>query len=693
VGDATQLSDIYAGRSFDRVLFSEFIGAMPLNETLAQVYKVLKPSGRILISIYPQTKALIRISQKTHFLSYSTEEIFKALLKAGYTNIIQEPIYSQEIENPVLDLFVATKPDKAMNTVSKDGEIESESLPDLYRRVVSFIKARIVSGNTKTPIIERKRAGQYFIQQGGVFPGPVHIKNTTYGFTFGIDKGRFILRVDDEKGFVQVGIQGGKPYWVDSRKPLNIAVSTGNIIRIAFADQEIALKYENVQGENNARLSLEESYQLSPVASVIFKDSNGHDMLQISGQGADDVAIKNISGEEEQLFVQRLKKSQQSQQLEDYLQGLRPGDLFWYGELSGAILKGFNFDDNEGDYWGALSYLKVELRKLNLSEKTLLSFERPLIVAANSVNKKDNPDTPDLHFFPLIERALILTRVLEFLSDEMTQKDFSKIINIPISSNIKEIKVDDDIVQAAKILYGQMSLADKDLIINKLFEAAFANNWGNLSISNLLEIFTLNVRKGWGEPDRHFSRVENINFGNSLGVDPEIGVNEVPVREFKRMLREQKIKAGRIIDLKLRPEIGVEGDEVNKDINNVIFSDISKGGILYRLKDSVSKTEPVFAPFSSVSSIVIHPDAAMVIRQRTVLTKRNVVPGGIDLNTTNGMQWKISRDGRGVEMNIDPARIEQIRREGIGSLSPVILQMTPVSDIWSLVGLSAPVKG
>ena len=64
--------------------------------------------------------------------------------------------------------------------------------------------------------------------------------------------------------------------------------------------------------------------------------------------------------------------------------------------------------------------------------------------------------------------------------------------------------------------------------------------------------------------------------------------------------------------------------------------------------------------------------------------------GGIDLNTSNGMQWKVSRDGRGVEMNIDPAMIARIRREGIDSLSPVIIKMTPVASIWPLVGLQAP---
>ena len=67
-----------------------------------------------------------------------------------------------------------------------------------------------------------------------------------------------------------------------------------------------------------------------------------------------------------------------------------------------------------------------------------------------------------------------------------------------------------------------------------------------------------------------------------------------------------------------------------------------------------------------------------------------MAPGGIDLNTSNGMQWKISKDGRGVEMNIDPATIERIRRDGIDSLSPVILRMTPVTSIWLLIGIQAP---
>ena len=65
--------------------------------------------------------------------------------------------------------------------------------------------------------------------------------------------------------------------------------------------------------------------------------------------------------------------------------------------------------------------------------------------------------------------------------------------------------------------------------------------------------------------------------------------------------------------------------------------------------------------------------------------------GGIDLNT-QGLNWQISKDGKGVEMNVDPAMIERIKREGIESLTPVIFNITPVQSIWPLLGLKAVEK-
>ena len=85
-------------------------------------------------------------------------------------------------------------------------------------------------------------------------------------------------------------------------------------------------------------------------------------------------------------------------------------------------------------------------------------------------------------------------------------------------------------------------------------------------------------------------------------------------------------------------------------------------------------------------------ERTLAVADQAALAKAPVTPGGIDLNTSSGMQWKVSRDGHGVEMNIDPALIERVRREGIESLSPVILKMTPVGSIWPLAGLEAPVQ-
>jgi len=82
-------------------------------------------------------------------------------------------------------------------------------------------------------------------------------------------------------------------------------------------------------------------------------------------------------------------------------------------------------------------------------------------------------------------------------------------------------------------------------------------------------------------------------------------------------------------------------------------------------------------------------------RAKTILTQPRKdyaalalqAPGGIDLNTSNGMRWKVSKDGNGVEINVDPAMIARFRAEGIGSLSPVVVRITPIASIWSLDGL------
>jgi len=89
-------------------------------------------------------------------------------------------------------------------------------------------------------------------------------------------------------------------------------------------------------------------------------------------------------------------------------------------------------------------------------------------------------------------------------------------------------------------------------------------------------------------------------------------------------------------------------------------------------------------------------DAAMNAEETQI--KRDMaqavdINGGIDLNTSSGMQWKVTKDGQGVEMNINPAMVAAMRRQGIQWARPVVLKMTPVTSVWSLMGLTAPVTG
>ncbi len=65
--------------------------------------------------------------------------------------------------------------------------------------------------------------------------------------------------------------------------------------------------------------------------------------------------------------------------------------------------------------------------------------------------------------------------------------------------------------------------------------------------------------------------------------------------------------------------------------------------------------------------------------------------GGIDLKDSSVIT-SVHRDGMGVEFAVDRAMIERVRREGIESLTPVILRIEPAVNIWPLLGLTPPVK-
>ncbi|MBI4308965.1 MAG: hypothetical protein HY591_01395, partial [Candidatus Omnitrophica bacterium] len=54
--------------------------------------------------------------------------------------------------------------------------------------------------------------------------------------------------------------------------------------------------------------------------------------------------------------------------------------------------------------------------------------------------------------------------------------------------------------------------------------------------------------------------------------------------------------------------------------------------------------------------------------------------GGIDLDTAD-MKWNSAKDGKGVEIKVDQAMIDNIRHNGIERLTPVIYRVTPIASV------------
>lgn len=86
------------------------------------------------------------------------------------------------------------------------------------------------------------------------------------------------------------------------------------------------------------------------------------------------------------------------------------------------------------------------------------------------------------------------------------------------------------------------------------------------------------------------------------------------------------------------------------------------------------------------------PDAVLFANTPLTKASNQVMPtqGGIDLKQTLE-NTAVTKDGLGVQMQLDPAMLQRIKREGIQSLTPVIYQIAPVGNIWDLLGLTPPI--
>jgi RHH-type proline utilization regulon transcriptional repressor/proline dehydrogenase/delta 1-pyrroline-5-carboxylate dehydrogenase len=63
-------------------------------------------------------------------------------------------------------------------------------------------------------------------------------------------------------------------------------------------------------------------------------------------------------------------------------------------------------------------------------------------------------------------------------------------------------------------------------------------------------------------------------------------------------------------------------------------------------------------------------------------------PGGIDLNAKN-MKMDVTKDGQGIDMKFDPAMIAEFQRGDFSGIVPVIIRITPISNVLPILGLQA----
>ena len=63
-----------------------------------------------------------------------------------------------------------------------------------------------------------------------------------------------------------------------------------------------------------------------------------------------------------------------------------------------------------------------------------------------------------------------------------------------------------------------------------------------------------------------------------------------------------------------------------------------------------------------------------------------VVDGGIDLNVKK-MDLDVAKDGKGVEMNFDPAMVAEFRKGNFTGVEGIILKIVPIENPLALLGL------
>jgi hypothetical protein len=123
------------------------------------------------------------------------------------------------------------------------------------------------------------------------------------------------------------------------------------------------------------------------------------------------------------------------------------------------------------------------------------------------------------------------------------------------------------------------------------------------------------------------------------------------------------------------------------------------------LYDDVQDVYPSFTGFEGLRDIAIADNSSMLKerarskkemleRQRAIYLDKAMVNtqdkvvlenGGIDLN-----QIKIKRTGKTINVQFDPAQLIQLEQGGFKGFTPVIINITPISSPFQLLGINTP---
>ncbi len=156
-----------------------------------------------------------------------------------------------------------------------------------------------------------------------------------------------------------------------------------------------------------------------------------------------------------------------------------------------------------------------------------------------------------------------------------------------------------------------------------------------------------------------------------------------------------KIKENSDLLAKLR-EVSLEG---TKSLSEVVMDSTITGfwnigltmGLFYKDEDAGSHFNQKINPVVAAELIYVtekDPQDHTKIRMRSAFDNATVVDGGIDINSNN-LSLDVAREGRGVEMALDPAMVAQFERGDFSGVVPVILNITPISSPLPLLGLGA----